>query len=270
MNDPSYPLFSVVIPTYNHANYLHRSLRSVLDQTYQNFEIIVIDNHSIDNTDEIVANFSDERITYLKIHNHGVIAASRNQGIKAAKGEWIAFLDSDDWWSVNKLEMSVNYINPGVDFLYHNLKIVGEKFGIVKRGMTKSWELRSPVLIDLLLNGNPIVNSSVVVRKRLLCQIGAISEEPEMIATEDYNTWMRIAQISEKFVRIPFTLGSYLLHSQNVSNRNMAKPMISAVNQFTHLLNQKQKLKLEANIKYTSASYHHLNCNYVAAVKEFG
>ncbi len=94
-------LVSVVIPTYNHARFLGRALQSVMDQTYKNWEVIIIDNHSQDNTDEIVEAFKDPRITLLKIHNNGVIAASRNMGIRAAKGEWIAFLDSDDHWYPN-------------------------------------------------------------------------------------------------------------------------------------------------------------------------
>ena len=74
MNDTATPLVSVVIPTYNHARYLGRALQSVLDQTYVNWEAIVIDNHSTDNTDEVMASFANTRITYLKIHNNGVIA----------------------------------------------------------------------------------------------------------------------------------------------------------------------------------------------------
>ena len=96
MAETGTPLVSVVIPTYNHARYLARALQSVLDQTYTNWEAIVIDNHSTDNTDEVMASFADSRITLLKIHNNGVIAASRNIGIRAANSEWITFLDSDD------------------------------------------------------------------------------------------------------------------------------------------------------------------------------
>jgi glycosyltransferase involved in cell wall biosynthesis len=81
----SNPLISVVIPTYNHAEFLKRSLKSVVDQTHQNLEIIVIDNHSKDNTDEVVYMFSDPRIHLLKIHNNGVIAVSRNFGITNSK-----------------------------------------------------------------------------------------------------------------------------------------------------------------------------------------
>ena len=85
MNETAAPLVSVVIPTFNHASYLARALQSVLDQTYTNWEAIVIDNHSTDKTDEVMASFADPRIIYLKIHNNGVIAESRNVGIRAAK-----------------------------------------------------------------------------------------------------------------------------------------------------------------------------------------
>ena len=120
MNDTVSPLVSVVIPSYNHGRFLGRALQSVLDQTYTNSEVIVVDNHSTDNTDEVMASFADQRITYLKIHNNGIIAASRNAGLRLAKGEWIAFLDSDDYWSGNKLEQCIlNRSNN--DVIYHRL-----------------------------------------------------------------------------------------------------------------------------------------------------
>ena len=105
MNDTTFPLVSVVIPTYNHAHFLGRALQSVIDQTYTNWEVIVIDNHSTDNTDGVVISFSEPRIRLIKINNDGVIAASRNLGIRDAKGDWIAFLDSDDCWYSQKLKV---------------------------------------------------------------------------------------------------------------------------------------------------------------------
>ena len=121
------PLVSVIMPTYNHAHFLGNALQSLLDQTYTNWEAIIIDNHSEDATDEVVRGFADPRITLLKIHNNGVIAASRNMGIRAAKGKWIAFLDSDDWWSSNKLHVCLDHINGKTDFIYHDLRIIREK-----------------------------------------------------------------------------------------------------------------------------------------------
>lgn len=258
MNDQATPLVSVVIPSYNHGRYLGRALQSVLDQTYTNWEAIVIDNHSTDNTDEVVADFSSPRITYLKIHNKGVIAASRNAGIRAAKGDWIAFLDSDDWWTNDKLQACFNCINDEVDLVYHDLEIVADQPRPFKRKIIKSWQVKTPVLMDLLVKGNAIVNSSVVVRKTLLYKIGGINESVEMSAAEDYNTWLRIAQLTNKFVYLPHKFGYYLIHNQSISKKDMSVPARRAVNEFLHMLNEQQKIKLEANFRYTSGRFNYL------------
>ena len=146
MNDRVTPLVSVVIPSYNHARYLGRALQSILDQTYTNWEAIVIDNHSTDKTDEVMTSFTDPRITYLKIHNKGIIAASRNVGIRAAKGEWIAFLDSDDWWTADKLQFCFDCINDKVDLVYHDMGIVTDKHQSFSRKTIKSWQVRTRYL----------------------------------------------------------------------------------------------------------------------------
>ncbi|MBA7530747.1 UDP-Glc:alpha-D-GlcNAc-diphosphoundecaprenol beta-1,3-glucosyltransferase WfgD [subsurface metagenome] len=98
------PLISVVMPTYNHGRFIGDAINSVLNQTYRNLELIIIDNFSEDNTEKIVTSYKDDRIKYLKFKNNGVIASSRNYGIKHSRGEYIAFLDSDDVWLPEKLE----------------------------------------------------------------------------------------------------------------------------------------------------------------------
>ena len=262
MTETGTPLVSVVIPTYNHARYLARALQSVLDQTYTNWEAIVIDNHSTDKTDEVMTSFTDPRITYLKIHNNGIIAVSRNVGIRAAKGEWIAFLDSDDWWSGNKLQVCFDSINDKVDLVYHDLEIVTDKRQPFSRKISKSWQVRTPVLIDLLLKGNAIVNSSVVVRWSLLEQIGGINESVEMIAAEDYNTWLRIAQLTEQFVYLPRSFGYSLTHTQSLSQKDMSVAGRCAVAEFVPALKVPQKLKLEANFRYTSLRFNYLTVKF--------
>ena len=116
------PLFSIVIPTYNRAKLLERCLKSVISQTYTNWEAIIVDNYSEDNTEEIVKSFADSRIRYIKNHNFGVIAISRNKAIDMAHGDWICFLDSDDIWYKEKLESLLPYIND-YDIIYHGYKL---------------------------------------------------------------------------------------------------------------------------------------------------
>ena len=95
-------LFSIIIPTYNRANEIGRCLSSVINQSYSNWEAIVVDNYSSDDTENIVKDFNDNRIRYYKNHNYGIIAVSRNFGIDRAKGSWICFLDSDDSWKYDE------------------------------------------------------------------------------------------------------------------------------------------------------------------------
>jgi len=108
--------FSVIIPTYNQANLLKKALTSVLNQSFKSYEIIIIDNFSTDNTQEVVENIKDRNIFYKKIHNDGVIAKSRNEGIKLSNGEWLAFLDSDDSWYSKRLEIISNFLKKNNDY----------------------------------------------------------------------------------------------------------------------------------------------------------
>lgn len=211
------PLISIVIPTYNHAHFIGRALQSVLNQTHTNWEAIVIDNYSQDNTDEVVGRFADPRITLLKIHNKGVIAASRNMGIRAAKGEWIAFLDSDDWWKPAKLAKASAEFK-SYDCIYHNMYLVkkNDQFLNIRRSYSRSF--KENVYEDLLENGNAILNSSLVVRKKMLIMNNYISESPEIISWEDYDTWLRFAKKSYRFKKLAGILGYYWIGGGNISN----------------------------------------------------
>ena len=111
---------SIIIPTYNRKNELIRAINSVLKQTYIFWELLIVDNHSSDGTLNYINSIDDHRIRFLSINNNGVIASSRNLGIRQSTGEYIAFLDSDDWWKDDKLEKSIAYLERGYDFIYHS------------------------------------------------------------------------------------------------------------------------------------------------------
>jgi glycosyltransferase involved in cell wall biosynthesis len=262
------PLVSIVIPSFNHAHYLGRALQSLLNQNYTNWEAIVVDNNSMDGTDEILNSFRDPRIIVLKTHNNGVIAASRNIGIKVAKGEWIAFLDSDDWWKSYKLQTCANHFNKKTDIIYHGLEIRSSEPGINLRRAINSRQVKTPVLIDLILRGNAIANSSVVVRKELLNKIGGVSECREMISAEDFNTWLRISQLTDKFKYLPDKLGYYFIHNQGISRRDTSVPYLASVNEFLDLLNHSQKQTVESNARFISGRYYYMQKKYSIAYQK--
>ena len=257
------PLVSVVIPTFNHSNYLGKAISSVIDQTYKNWELLIIDNYSTDNTKKVINSFNDRRIKSFLIKNFGIIAKSRNAGILAAKGEWIAFLDSDDWWEKNKLQKCTNLINNKVDLIYHDLLIESYNRPLLTRKLIKSRKLQKPILIDLLENGNAISNSSVIVRKKILKKVGLIDESKELVAAEDYNTWLKIADLTNQFLYMPEILGYYSMHNQSISKKDMAPSIKYAIKNFLPKLNNKQKIKIESNIKYLSGRFYYLNYEYV-------
>lgn len=103
-------LVSIIMPSYNTAKYISESIDSVIEQTYKNWELIIVDDCSTDNTDEVVAQYADPRIIYLKNKKNSGAAVSRNKALRAAKGEWIAFLDSDDLWEPTKLEKQLKFM----------------------------------------------------------------------------------------------------------------------------------------------------------------
>lgn len=103
-------LVSIIMPSYNTAKYISESIDSVIEQTYKNWELIIVDDCSTDNTDEVVAQYADPRIIYLKNEKNSGAAVSRNKALRAAKGEWIAFLDSDDLWEPTKLEKQLKFM----------------------------------------------------------------------------------------------------------------------------------------------------------------
>ena len=117
----SNPLVSIVMPTYNRGFCIERAITSVINQTVSDWELIVVDNNSSDNTDEVINNLLDDRISIVKINNNGIVAKSRNLGIKMANGCFVAFLDSDDWWAEKKLEMALARLELGSDLVYHDL-----------------------------------------------------------------------------------------------------------------------------------------------------
>ena len=253
MNPAAGPLISVVIPTYNRADLIPKAIQSVLDQNYQNWELIIVDNYSDDGTKEVIDSFKDSRISMLLHPRTGSVAASRNMGVLHSKGEWIAFLDSDDWWFPAKLSSVCEVIHSNPDLIYHDLQIVSGPNDEKSYRKTKSRKLKNPIFLDLLLNGNDIALSSVIVRKSILIKVNGMNESPPFFAIEDYDTWLRIAKITNLFEHIPKTLGAYRLHDGNIGKINNFQYLSNALKGYLDALDRKQLRRYQSLYIYQIA-----------------
>jgi len=215
------PFFSVVIPTYNHEVFLEKAVKSVLNQTFSDYEMIIIDNYSNDNTENLIKNLNNKNIKFIKNRNHGIIAKSRNIGIEQSKSEWIAFLDSDDIWRQEKLKVLFNFIQKHNNYdvicnnelwVYkNNNKTKVSKYGPYKNNFYKT----------LLKYGSCISTSASLVRKKYLLDNKIFfSEEKNFAPYEDYDFWMRIAKNNGKFKFLKEVLGEHLFHQDSWSEKN--------------------------------------------------
>jgi glycosyltransferase involved in cell wall biosynthesis len=202
-------LVSIVMPSYNSGLYIKKAIDSVMEQTYSQWELIIIDNYSVDNTIEIVNSYQCDKIKIFKTNNRGIIAKSRNLGIQKSNGNLIAFLDSDDWWKNNKLSESVKHIQMGNDIVYHPLKIVNKSNSIFIPKFTSTIGFDKDIFSNLIEYGNFIPNSSVVVKKHFLEAVSCISEDENLMAAEDYDCWLKIAKLTNNFYCINNCLGYY-------------------------------------------------------------
>ena len=212
---------SILLPTYNQCNLLKKSIKSVIKQTFKNWELIVIDNKSTDDTKKFVKKISklDKRIKYLSISNKGILAKSRNLGIRKSKGQWIAFIDSDDIWFKDKLLKCYNYaLKTKADFIYHPVFSINEVSNSKKIISDKNRDIKHPIYKDLILNGNSIAQSSAMVKKTILKKIGKISEDSDVYSWEDFDTWIRCSLVTDNFVQVPIPLAECWTGRGTLSN----------------------------------------------------
>ena len=183
--------FSIVIPTYNRAGTIKRCLDSVVQQTYSNWEAIVVDNFSEDNTEEIVKSYNDSRILYYKNHNYGIIAVSRNYAIDRASGDWICFLDSDDSWATDKLEQLLLYVND-YDLIYHGYQTnIPCRSILHKRDKIYFYTVKEPNVAYVLKRGDPISTSCSAVSRAFLDDT-RFDESKDLFAIEDYDFYLQL------------------------------------------------------------------------------
>jgi len=215
------PYVSVVIPTYNRATLLGRSIKSVLNQTFQDFEIIVVDDASADKTEEVVLSIGDPRIQYLKHETNRGGAAARNTGIKAAKGEFIAFQDSDDEWLSDKLEKQVKILAnapPNVGVVYTGFwRIQGDNKEYIPG---PAIQIKEGNIYRELLKENFVTTQAVLAKKECFQQAGVFDETLPRL--QDWELFLRIAKhfefryVPEPLVHSFFTEGSISSKPKNL------------------------------------------------------
>ena len=229
----SMPLISVVIPVYNVEKYIEEALTSVLNQTYQNIEIIVVDDESPDKSiPKIEQQFHDPRIRIIKQKNRG-LAGARNTGIRSANGEYVAFLDSDDFWQAKKLERHVQLMQayPDCGISFCSSLFVDEESEPL--GRLQAPKKKKNYLAKDIFCRNPIGNGSVpVIRKGVLDQIGFYSKnktsndtpylqyfDESLRQSEDVECWTRIALLTgTQFHYIDSPLTNYRLNNESLSS----------------------------------------------------
>ena len=188
---------SIVLPTYNRAHSISRSIESILQQTYPHWELLVIDDGSADNTEEIVADIamSDSRVHYYRQPQNRGVAAARNEGIRQAQYKYIAFQDSDDIWQDDKLEKQMRVFDdqPQVGMVYcaYEGKRQDGSMLQVPDGSIATENLQGN-LYKQLLQKNVIGGPTVVIRKECLCNVGVFDET--LTCLEDWELFLRIAK----------------------------------------------------------------------------
>ena len=208
------PLVTIVIPTYNQADFLREALQSVVNQDLADWQAVVVNNHSSDHTKDVVAEIADSRIRIIDFNNEGVISASCNLALLQAVSPFVAFLDSDDWWHPTKLSRCVAALQTGSDIVCHSEEWRSATSSrVVHYGPAHRTSYQ-----ELLLGGNCVSTSAVVGRTKLFQELGGFSTDPRFVTAEDYELWLRLAQSHAEFVFLNEVLGVFRIHSLSASS----------------------------------------------------
>jgi glycosyltransferase involved in cell wall biosynthesis len=206
------PEVSVIIPAFNSARYVTAAVDSVLGQTYQDLELLVVDDGSTDDTGAALCRYGAS-IRVIRQENSGV-AVARNRGIAESRGRYIAFLDADDTWSANKLVRQIEEVkrHPGCRFCYSAFTVVDADLRplAVRR---RIWD--GPALEGLLLRGNIVGSICTVLCERSLFE-GKNGFDPQLSQCADWDMWVRLATQTE-FVYVDEPLVTYRQHGTNMS-----------------------------------------------------
>ncbi len=211
---------SIIMPAYNAGVFISEAIQSVLNQNFKNWELIVVDDESTDETSLIVKQLqkNDTRIKYA-YQKHGGQSRARNHGIDISKGEFIAFLDADDVWINNKLELQLKYFKSHeIDLLFSNAYIITDftEKSVKEIGVTNCVYYGSDGLLEFLI-GNRIPMLTVLLKKNILSDIVKFNEEYVYRNAEDYLLWLDLLFAGKKIHSISEKTGYYRVHKNSSS-----------------------------------------------------
>ncbi|MCA9368060.1 glycosyltransferase family 2 protein [Candidatus Kaiserbacteria bacterium] len=204
---------SVIIPTFNRSHYLRQAIISVLTQTYPDFEILVVDDGSTDDTATVVTEFDDPRIIYLYQENAGRSAA-RNRGLGTARGEFIGFLDDDDLYLPDKLAQQVAFLdqNQDVGLVTGGYQLIAADGSL--REIHEAWKMQSKLTLPDCLYSCPLLTCTILLRRRWLTLLDHWFD-PTMERAEDTDFWIRLLVAGCRMAWIPHIVSGYRLHNEN-------------------------------------------------------
>lgn len=263
------PLFSVVIPTYNRPQKVVRAVQSVLAQTFDNYEVWVIDDGSTKDIESVLKPFKD-KVNYFRKKNGG-LSSARNAGIKCAKGAYIAFLDDDDWWYKHKLDCIAKAIQlrPEIGLFYSWVDFVDDSGKLLWVNKSRYFGKRAYLT---LLGGNFIPMPTVVVKKNCFIGVGVFDES--LKGCEDLDMWIRISRYFPIYL-IKEVLGAYEYSSATAMSANHLfwinahAPVLAKSLSVDPDLTPKIKRQVQAAHAYTKGRIYFKSGNTNNAKKEF-
>jgi len=212
-------LVSVILPAYNAEDYLEEAIQSILDQTFKDFELIIIDDKSTDKTSQIILSFIDPRIVIIKNQKNQGITYSLNKGLEIAKGAYIARMDADDISATNRLELQINYLeqNPSTSLLGCCAEVIdqnGVVFDMMEVPLTNS------EIFHTIFSSNCFIHPSVIFKKSVITDLGGY--DLSSAQSQDYELWLRVIQ-HNSVANLPDYLLKYRIHPNQISQKKLKR-----------------------------------------------
>lgn len=208
-------LISIITPTYNCAKYIKETINSVINQTYTNWEMIIVDDASNDNTEEIVKAIKDERIKYIRLKKNSGAATARNIAMENAHGKYMAFLDSDDIWKEDKLEKQVKFM---MDNNYNFTCTAYEKINENGESLNKVFKPKKKADYNRILLDCPVGNSTVMYNVENLGKF----KIPNIRKRNDDALWLQILKKEKYIYGMPNILMEYRIRSNSISSNKLS------------------------------------------------